>query len=67
MNHRTPWRPDSWRSQEARQMPTYDDPAALAATEAQLRSYPPLVFAGEARQLMSQLGEVAGEQQPLRP
>jgi len=59
MNHRNPWRPDSWRSHEARQMPTYDDPAALAAVEKQLRSYPPLVFAGEARQLMSQLGEVA--------
>ena len=37
-------------------MPDYPDAAALQAVEAQLASYPPLVFAGEARRLKAQLG-----------
>jgi 3-deoxy-7-phosphoheptulonate synthase len=53
------WTPDSWRSQEARQLPTYPDAAALAAAEDELRHYPPLVFAGEARDLKRDLAEVA--------
>jgi 3-deoxy-7-phosphoheptulonate synthase len=41
-------------------MPTdYPDPAKLAQVETTLRAMPPLVFAGEARQLKSLLGEVA--------
>ena len=54
-----PWTPDSWRQFEARQMPTYADAGALEAVEAELKSYPPLVFAGEARSLKGQLAEVA--------
>jgi 3-deoxy-7-phosphoheptulonate synthase len=43
-------------------MPDYPDAAALAQVEAQLSSYPPLVFAGEARNLQKKLAEVcAGE------
>jgi 3-deoxy-7-phosphoheptulonate synthase len=53
------WTPDSWRGHEARQLPVYPDPAALAAAEAELRHYPPLVFAGEARDLERDLAEVA--------
>jgi 3-deoxy-7-phosphoheptulonate synthase len=53
------WAPDSWRQYEARQLPTYPDPAALAAAEAELGRYPPLVFAGEARALTADLAEVA--------
>lgn len=53
------WTPDSWRSRPVRQVPVYPDGAALNAVEEQLRSYPPLVFAGEARRLKKQLGEVA--------
>ena len=45
------WQPQSWRSHEARQLPTYTDEAALAAAERELAGYPPLVFAGEARRL----------------
>ena len=56
---KTTWSPDSWRQHDARQMPDYDDVAATRAVEAQLGSYPPLVFAGEARSLRQQLGEVA--------
>ena len=53
------WTPDSWRACEARQLPHYPDTAALGAVEAQLRSYPPLVFAGEARDLTDRLADVA--------
>ncbi|MDB5688978.1 MAG: phospho-2-dehydro-3-deoxyheptonate aldolase [Sphingomonas bacterium] len=53
------WAPDSWRQHEARQLPNYPDPAALAAAEAELGHYPPLVFAGEARALTADLAEVA--------
>ncbi len=53
------WTPDSWRAREARHLPTYPDAAALAAVETELGSYPPLVFAGEARDLKSNLAEVA--------
>ena len=52
------WTPESWRRHEARQLPVYRDQAALAATEAELKSYPPLVFAGEARELTLQLAVV---------
>jgi 3-deoxy-7-phosphoheptulonate synthase len=54
-----PWSPQSWRSRPIRQVPDYPDMAALAAVEAQLRTHPPLVFAGEARNLMSSLAQVA--------
>jgi 3-deoxy-7-phosphoheptulonate synthase len=40
-------------------MPDYPDAAALAAVVSKLASYPPLVFAGEARKLKNQLAEVA--------
>ncbi len=53
------WTPDSWRTKPAVQMPDYPDKAALAAVEAQLASYPPLVFAGEARSLKRALARVA--------
>ena len=53
------WTRESWRKRPIVQVPDYADQAALGAVEAQLRSYPPLVFAGEARALKSQLAEVA--------
>src|SRR3954469_15756464 len=53
------WAPDSWTQAEARQLPTYPDAAALDAATAQLTSYPPLVFAGEARNLTADLARVA--------
>jgi 3-deoxy-7-phosphoheptulonate synthase len=53
------WAPDSWKKAEARQLPTYPDAQALDATTAQLASYPPLVFAGEARNLTAELAQVA--------
>ncbi|MEM8870865.1 MAG: 3-deoxy-7-phosphoheptulonate synthase class II [Pseudomonadota bacterium] len=53
------WTKTGWRSKERIQMPEYTDTAALNAVENRLSSYPPLVFAGEARRLRAQLGEVA--------
>lgn len=56
------WSPDSWKTREARQMPIYDDTTRLAAAEARLAKLPPLVFAGEARNLQAQLARVAAGQ-----
>jgi 3-deoxy-7-phosphoheptulonate synthase len=54
------WTPASWRTKEAKHLPTdYPDQAALASVEQVLRGMPPLVFAGEARRLKSLLGDVA--------
>jgi 3-deoxy-7-phosphoheptulonate synthase len=53
------WTPDSWRRKPVAQMPAYPDPSALAETEQLLASFPPLVFAGEARNLKAQLARVA--------
>ncbi len=53
------WTPQSWREHEGIQMPHYNDATLLAATENKLCSYPPLVFAGEARSLKDDLAEVA--------
>jgi 3-deoxy-7-phosphoheptulonate synthase len=53
------WSPSSWRAKPARQLPEYPDPDALAKVEAQLSRYPPLVFAGEARNLKQQLAQVS--------
>src|SRR6186997_1889676 len=54
-----PWSPDSWRKLPALQMPDYPDKSALADVERQLAGFPPLVFAGEARNLTKQLARVA--------
>ncbi|MFD1332073.1 class II 3-deoxy-7-phosphoheptulonate synthase [Methylopila musalis] len=53
------WSPSSWRSKPIVQSPVYPDAAALQAAEAQLESFPPLVFAGEARKLKKKLAQVA--------
>ena len=56
------WTPDSWRSKPIVQMPDYPDRDALKRVEAQLATFPPLVFAGEARHLKRALAKVgAGE------
>ncbi|MEM1345774.1 MAG: 3-deoxy-7-phosphoheptulonate synthase class II [Pseudomonadota bacterium] len=55
----TPWSRSSWRNHTALQMPVYEDAAALDSVTDRLGTYPPLVFAGEARTLKTRLGEVA--------
>ncbi len=52
------WSLESWRACEARQMPEYPDGEALARATATLSTYPPLVFAGEARDLTADLARV---------
>jgi len=52
------WTPSSWRDFPIKQQPTYDDQEALKNVEAELSSYPPLIFAGEARKLKEQLAKV---------
>jgi 3-deoxy-7-phosphoheptulonate synthase len=54
-----PWHAASWRQHPARQQPRWPDHEELKRVEAQLASLPPLVVAGEARQLTEALGEVA--------
>jgi len=53
------WSPDSWRKKPVVQVPDYPDQKALENVEKQLASFPPLVFAGEARALKRALATVA--------
>ena len=53
------WSPESWRSKPVLQVPDYPDSDAVKAAEEKLGAYPPLVFAGEARDLRKKLGDVA--------
>ena len=53
------WSPQSWREKPILQVPSYPDAEALKTVENTLRTRPPLVFAGEARNLMSSLAQVA--------
>ncbi|MGQ0527018.1 MAG: class II 3-deoxy-7-phosphoheptulonate synthase [Alphaproteobacteria bacterium] len=53
------WSPSSWRTKPAQQLPSYQDVAALELAERELTRQPPLVFAGEARNLMARLGDAA--------
>lgn len=53
------WQRTDWRRLPRVQMPDYPDAARLQAVEGRLASYPPLVFAGEARRLKALLGKVA--------
>lgn len=55
----TNWSPTSWHDKDIVQVPTYPDPEALRNVERQLASFPPLVFAGEARDLKARLAKVA--------
>ena len=53
-----PWSPSSWRTLPALQQPGWPDPAVVDDVRERLRQLPPLVFAGEARELLKALGEV---------
>ena len=53
------WTRDHWRKKPIVQVPEYPDKGELEAVEHKLASYPPLVFAGEARDLKHVLGRVA--------
>ena len=51
------WSPESWRALPILQQPNWPDAALLEKTEARLKISPPLVFAGEARNLRAKLAE----------
>ena len=53
------WSPESWRLKPILQVPDYPDQDALRDVEAKLATYPPLVFAGEARDLKKSLAGIA--------
>ena len=53
------WSIESWRDTPIKQQPEYPDISALHQVETTMQSYPPLVFAGEARSLKSSLSNVA--------
>ncbi len=53
------WTPNSWRDFPIKQQPIYSDMSKLKKVEQELSSYPPLIFAGEARNLKDQLAAVS--------
>ncbi len=53
------WTPSSWREKPILQQPTYTNQDELNKVLSELKNYPPLVFAGEARSLKSQLANVS--------
>jgi len=54
-----PWSPESWRHFPAQQQPAWPDAADLDRVLKILAGFPPLVFAGEARNLTAKLSDVA--------
>ena len=53
------WTPSSWQACPAEQQPDWPDLGHLDRALKQIASYPPLVFAGEARSLQASLAQVA--------
>ncbi|MCB1050186.1 MAG: 3-deoxy-7-phosphoheptulonate synthase class II [Acidobacteria bacterium] len=54
-----PWSIDSYKMFPAEQQPVWPDPVYHRAILEEIRNQPPLVFAGEVRELKRQLAEVA--------
>ncbi|MDP3301695.1 MAG: 3-deoxy-7-phosphoheptulonate synthase class II [Sulfuricurvum sp.] len=52
------WSRSSWRDMPIKQQPIYPDKKHLEEVESLLKNYPPLVFAGEARNLKKSLADV---------
>ncbi len=53
------WTPSTWQNFPAVQQPDWPDSGELDRALKQISALPPLVFAGEARSLLSSLGQVA--------
>ncbi|KAJ0040608.1 hypothetical protein Pint_27605 [Pistacia integerrima] len=53
------WTVESWKNKKALQLPEYPSKEELEAVLSTLEAFPPLVFAGEARNLEEKLGEAA--------
>ena len=52
------WKINSWRKYPVKHIPEYPDKKDLGDVLDKIKSFPPLVFAGETRHLKSQLAEV---------
>jgi len=52
------WSPSSWRNFPIKQQPIYKDLELLKEVEKELSAFPPLIFAGEARNLKRDLARV---------
>lgn len=53
------WDPGSWRNYAAAQQPAWPDADKMERVQKELSNFPPLVFAGEARDLRAKLAAVA--------
>ena len=53
------WKPDTWKDFEASQQPIWPNNDSLQKVLDELSALPPLVFAGEARNLTQQLAAVS--------
>ena len=52
------WKINSWRNYPVKHIPEYQDKKELDQVLNKIKSFPPLVFAGETRHLKQQLAEV---------
>ena len=52
------WKVNSWRKYPVKHIPTYDDEKELNDVLNKLKTFPPMVFAGETRHLKDQLAKV---------
>ncbi|KAK9286205.1 hypothetical protein L1049_014589 [Liquidambar formosana] len=55
----TKWTLDTWKTKKALQLPEYPDQNELESVLRTLESFPPIVFAGEARNLEERLAQAA--------
>ena len=49
------WNKETWRNFKIRQQPIYSDKNTLIQVEGKIEKLPPIVFAGEVRQLKNKL------------
>ena len=52
------WKTNSWRNYPVKHIPKYVDEKELNSVLNKIKTFPPLVFAGETRHLKQQLAEV---------
>ena len=52
------WKPNSWRKYPVKHVPSYESEKELNQVLSKIKSFPPLVFAGETRHLKDQLSQV---------
>ena len=53
------WTPKSWQKLKAAQQPNWGEPERYSKILSEISKYPPLVFAGEVRELKQQLSEAS--------